>query len=197
MPDHPSVAAVNRERSMTIRAHLLLLAGFATLPVLVFVVLISIMLVGQEQRTFERGAVERARAMMSAIDADLRGSLSTLKALGASRALAADDLSGFHESAVRLLAMQPSWHNVTLALPSGEKVVDLRAPVGAPLGRALDWPTLEEVIKTQQPVVGNVSRQTGESPPVVIVRVPIIRDVAVRYILTAHVKPESFETLIR
>src|SRR5206468_7072289 len=186
-----------RERSITIRAHLLLLAGCAALPVLVFAVLISIMLVEQEQRTFERGAIERARAMMSAVDADLRGSLSTLKALSSSRALAADDLAGFHESAVRLLATQPTWHNVTLALPSGQKVVDLRAPFGAPLGQALDRQTFDEVVKTQQPVIGNVSRQTAEAPPVVVLRVPIIRDGAVHYILTAHVKPESFVTLIR
>ena len=87
---------------MTIRAHLLLLAAFAVLPVLVFAVLISIMLIDHQQRTFEQGAIERSRAMMSAVDADLRGSLSTLNALGASRALAADDLSGFHDSAVRV-----------------------------------------------------------------------------------------------
>ena len=57
--------------------------------------------------------------------------------------------------------------------------------------------TIEEVVKTQQPVVGNVSRQTAEMPPVVVLRVPVVRDGAVQYILTAHVKPESFVTLIR
>src|SRR5438067_3391907 len=188
---------MTRARSITIRSHLLLLAGCAALPIMVFAVLISIFLVEQEQRTVERGAIERARAMMSAIDADLRGSLSTLKALGASRALAADDLAGFHESAVRLLATQSTWHNVTLALPSGQKVVDSRVPFGAPLSQALDSATIEEVVKTQQPVVGNVSRQTAEMPPVVVLRVPVVRDGAVQYILTAHVKPESFVTLIR
>ena len=102
------------------RGELFLLAA---LPVLVFAVLISIMLIDHQQRTFGQGAIERSRAMMSAVDADLRGSLSTLNALGASRALAADDLSGFHDSAVRVLATQPGWYNITLALPSGQKVL--------------------------------------------------------------------------
>src|SRR4051812_38730992 len=106
-------------RSMSIRAHLLLLAAFAALPVLAFAVLISIMLIDDERRTLERGAMERSRAMMSAVDADLRGSLSTLNGLAASRSLAVDDLGSFEESATRLLATQPNWHNVTLAVPSG------------------------------------------------------------------------------
>ena len=117
---------------MTIRSHLLLLASSAVLPVLAFAILVSITLVKHEQRTFERGAIERARAMMSAIDASLRGSVSTLQAIAASRALASGDLRGFHESAMRVLATQPGWSNITLSLPSGEKVVDALAPFGAP-----------------------------------------------------------------
>ncbi|HEY4139744.1 MAG TPA: ATP-binding protein, partial [Casimicrobiaceae bacterium] len=135
--------------------------------------------------------------MMSAVDADLRGSFSTLKALSASRALASDDLVGFRESAERLLATQPNWYDITLAVPSGRNVVDLRMPAGAPLGSILDWPSAERVVKTQQPVVGNVSSQSPEAPPRVTLRVPVVREGAVRYILTAQIEPESFTLLIR
>ena len=181
---------------MTIRAHLLLLAGLAALPVLVFAILISIMLIEQEQRTFERGAIERARAIMSAIDADLRGSISTLKALAASRPLAADDMRGFEESVVRLLATQPNWRNITLALPTGQKVVDLRAEAGTALGTVLDSPSVKRVIETRQPVVSNVYRLSPDSDGLVAVRVPVIRDGEVRYILTALLIPESFTSVI-
>ena len=71
---------------MTIRSRLLLLASGAVFPVLIFAVLVSVILVLEEQRTFERGAIERARAMMSAVDASLRGSLSMLQALEIGRA---------------------------------------------------------------------------------------------------------------
>jgi len=181
----------------TIRAHLLLLAGCAALPVLIFAVLISIMLVEQEQRTFERGAVERTRAMMSAIDADLRGSLSTLNAIAASRALAADDLRGFHEAAGRVLATQPAWSDVTLALPSGQTLVDARVPFGTALRTVVDRPSLDQVLKSRRPTVGNISWQAPDAPPVVPIRVPVERDGEVRYIVTAFVIPESFDLLIR
>ena len=181
---------------MTIRSRLLLLASGAVLPVLIFAILVSVILVLQEQRTFERGAIERARAMMSAVDASLRGSQSTLQALAASRALAAGDLEGFRESAVRLLATQPAWANITLGLPSGEEVVDTLAPIGPPQSPIVDLAGARRVVKAQQPVVGEVSRQTPDSPPVVPVRVPVFRDGVVAYILTAQVRPESFDTLI-
>ena len=182
---------------MTIRSRLLLLASGAVLPVLVFAVLVSVVLVEEEQATFERGAIERARAMMSAIDAGLRGSLSTLQALAASRLLAADDVAGFGESAVRLLATQPAWHNITLELPAGQTVFDAVAPTGAPRTSIVDLPSAERVAKTQQPVIGDVSRQMPDSAVIVPVRVPVVRDGVVVYILTAQVRPESFETLIR
>jgi signal transduction histidine kinase/CheY-like chemotaxis protein len=187
---------MTREHSMTIRSSLLLLASGAVLPVLIFAVLVSVILVEEEQRTFERGAIERARAMMTAVDASLRGSLSTLQALAASRPLAAGDLAGFRESAARLLATQPAWHNITLGLPSGERVVDTLAPLDTALPPIVDLPSAERVVKTQQPVVGDVSRQTPDSPAVVPVRVPVLRDGIVAYILTAQVQPESFDTLI-
>jgi signal transduction histidine kinase/CheY-like chemotaxis protein len=181
----------------TIRSRLFLLASGAVLPVLIFAVLVSAILVEEEQRTFERGTIERARAMMSAVDASLRGSLSTLQALAASRPLAAGDLEGFRESSVRLLATQPAWHNITLSLPSGERVVDALAPLGTSQPPIVDLPSAERVVKTEQPVIGDVSRQTPDSPSVVPVRVPVFRDGAVTYVLTAQVRPESFDTLIR
>ena len=154
-----------RPRAMTIRSHLLLLAALAALPVLVFSVLISIMLIDQEQRTFERSAVERARAMMSAIDAELRGSFATLDALAASRFLLADDLPGFRDSADRLLGTQPGWYNVTLAVPSGQKIMDLRTPLGAPPELVIDWPSGKQVLETRQAVVGNAHRIAGHRRP--------------------------------
>ena len=69
---------------MRIRSHLLLLAAGAMLPVLAFAVLISVILVRQDNATVERGARDRARAMMTGVDAMLGGVVTTVKALSAS-----------------------------------------------------------------------------------------------------------------
>lgn len=91
---------------MRIRSHLLLLAAGAMLPVLAFAVLVSVVLVRQDNETVERGALDRARAMMSGVDAELRGSIATIAALTASSALVADDARAFHAEAERVLATQ-------------------------------------------------------------------------------------------
>ena len=49
----------------------------------------------------------------------------TMEALAASGALAADDLPRFRIAAARVLATQPTWTNVTLLRPPGERLVDV------------------------------------------------------------------------
>ena len=66
---------------MRIRSHLLLLAAGAMLPVLGFAVLVSAVLLNQVRESVERGALDRARAMITAVDVELRGTIMTMEAL--------------------------------------------------------------------------------------------------------------------
>jgi len=180
---------------MRIRSHLLLLAAGAMLPVLAFAVLVSVILVRQDSATVQRGALDAVRAMMTGVDAVLAGTVTTIKALAASSALAADDLDAFHEEASRVLGTQATWTTVTLILPSGEKVIDVSRPFGSTLPPVRDRQSVADAVATMQPVIGPVSA-AGGSEPGVPVRVPVIRDGKVAYVLTAVVRPDSFEELI-
>jgi signal transduction histidine kinase/CheY-like chemotaxis protein len=181
---------------MTIRSHLLLLALAAVLPVLSFGIFASLLLVQHDRGTQRAGALDRARAMMTAVDTELRGSISTLQALSASRALGRDDLTGFHDSARRALATQPTWLNVALSLPSGEQVVNLAASPGAEMGPAEDPASLQQVVKTRAPAVGDVVTANFLERPAIPVRVPVLRDEVLVYVLTALVRPDAFADLI-
>jgi signal transduction histidine kinase/ActR/RegA family two-component response regulator len=181
---------------MRIRSHLLLLAAGAMLPVLAFAVLISVIMVRQDNATVERGARERARAMMTGVDAMLAGIVKTVKALSASSALAADDLPTFHDEAQRVLATQSTWTTVTLVRPAGEKLIDATQPFGAALRPVRDMASIAEAVRTRLPVVGPVSATPGSAPGVPV-RVPVIRDGNVVYVLSAIVRPDSFEDIIR
>ncbi len=186
------------KRAMTIRFHLFLLALCALLPLLGFAVYVSVNLIEHDRDSIRGGAAGRARAMMTAADAELRGSIKTLQALAASRALDTGDLPAFHADAVRILASQPDWSNITLALPSGTQVVNLAIAFGEPLHALLiDSPSAAQVVKTLRPAVGSVTTAGPLPGPRVPLRVPVIRDGAVAYILTAAIRPESFERLIR
>src|SRR5689334_13886435 len=179
---------------MRIRSHLLLLAAGAMLPVLGFAVLISAVLLNEVRTGIERGARDRTRAMMTAVDAELRGNVTTLQALAASRALGTDDLAGFQIQAERVLATQPGWTHVILLRPSGEPLVDVRHPSAPPLAPILDLGSVVRAVQTVRPIVGSVGA-TGAGPGIPI-RIPVLRDGAVAYVLSIVVRPDAFEDVL-
>lgn len=180
---------------MTIRSHLLLLSVAAVVPVLAFGLFVSFALVRFERETQRMGALDQARAMITAADAESRGSIATLQALGASRALAADDLVSFHAAAKRVLATQPAWLDVTLSRPDGHLLVDVAVAPGAPLGMAVEPASLQRAVATLQPQIGGVVALAG-SQGGVVVRVPVIRGGKAAYVLTALVRPDSFRDIL-
>ncbi|MEO8537798.1 MAG: ATP-binding protein, partial [Betaproteobacteria bacterium] len=180
---------------MRIRSHLTLLAAGAMVPVLAFAVLLSAVLLKQDNAMVQRGALDRARAMTSAVDAMLDGAVTTVNALASSSALAADDFASFHAEATRVLATQSAWTDVTLTKPSGEKLVDVSVPYGSPLPPVLDLVSVRVAVESRRPTIGIVS--AGRAAMVgVPVRVPVVRDGVVRYVLSAIVRPDYFGELI-
>ena len=182
---------------MRIRSHLALLAVGAMLPILGFAVLVSVILLEQHRSTTQRAAMDRARAMMTAIDAELRGSFGTLAALAASASLEDGDLRAFHAEAARVLATQPTWTSVTLVRPTGEKLIDAATVYGKPLPAVADPASIARVVATAGPVTGNVDVDVAGVSPAVPMRVPVMRGRNVAYVLTALVRPDAFEDLIR
>ncbi|HET8875653.1 MAG TPA: ATP-binding protein [Casimicrobiaceae bacterium] len=182
---------------MTIRSHLLLLAIGVVLPVLAFAIFVSVVLVEQDRSTVERAAMDRARAMMTAVDAELRGSITTVLAIGASPALQTNDLAAFHAEARRVLATQPTWLDVTLTRPSGEKLLDALKPLDRPGERVLDPASAAHVVRTGRLVIGNVDQLDASSPPGIPIRVPVMLAGHLAYVLTAVVRPESFQDIVR
>jgi hypothetical protein len=72
------------------------------LPVLLFAVLISVLLLEDVRAGIEQGARGRARAMMTAVGVELKGSIATLDAPAVSRRLAAGDRRRTRRSASTL-----------------------------------------------------------------------------------------------
>lgn len=191
------VNASSRRSRMTIRSHLILLAIGAVLPVFVFAIVVSAVLAAQDRHAVEQAATERARAMMTAVDAELRGSITTLVAIAVSPALSGGDLHAFHDEAQRILATQPGWLDLRLANASGQIVVDAREPFGATASRPYDPASAEATLRSGHLVVGNVDQPAASSPAAVPIRAPVLADGHVAYVVTALVHPDSFQDIIR
>ena len=182
---------------MRLRSHLFVLSLAAVLPIVAFSTVISTILVERERETFRRSAMERTRALMTAVDAELRGSIATLLALATSRNLERADLAAFHEEASRVLAAQPTWLNVSLALPSGQQLVNTGRTFGAQLPVVSEMASVERALKTLRPAIGDVSIGLVTQRPGVTVRVPVVHNGAAAYVLTAFVDTDSFGDLLR
>ena len=185
--------------AMRLRTGLVFLVIATAVPLLAVALFASALLVSHEESNFVTAVKDRNRAFMAAVDAELKGTIVTLKALSASRMLARGDLRGFHQTLVAALATQGSWLNVVVLDPDGRQLVNAAVPWGTPLPRhPVQLESLREVIATLRPSVGGLVVDGGPfvPRPNIPVRVPVLRDGRLAYILTAIIDPEAFQTLI-
>ena len=178
---------------LSLRARLLLLVGVALLPVALFA-LASLIVLGQQQREHARQAlVERARAMASAVDLELQGSVAALEVLALSRSLAAGDLRRFHADAGAAAGARPAWDSILLADLEGKWLLSTRIAYGAPLpgrARVVEGESFAALLAGGRPVIGNIARGPG-GRFLFPVRVAVTRGAQARYVLTALVDPAA------
>ena len=182
---------------MKLRTNLFVLAICAVVPLLAVAVLSGLVIVRHERDSVQREAIGRARSAMSAIDTELRGSLITTMALATSKYLEAGDLRAFHQEARRILATHPDWLNIGLATPTRVQLMDAVRPWEEQAPFSGEDDAFEQAIKTGRPAIGNVRAGTAIPTPSVRIRVPIVRDGSVRYVLSVPIKPSSFQEILR
>src|SRR5690242_11802674 len=183
-------------RPRRLRAHLTTVFLIAMAPLFAFAVYMIYRSALEEQRTVQRGAAERVRAIKTALDSELESSINTLQALATSPNLDRGDLSAFYEEAARILKSQPDWLTIILIDVNGDQVVNLQRPFGTQLPHVADQQSFDQVMRTGKPAVGFLVRgpilKTFNFP----VRVPVMRDGAIKYILTAGIPPETIQALL-
>jgi len=179
-----------------LRRRLFLLAAAGIVPLLVMSGIGLYALAQQQRIQAERIGLELARALATAVDAELRSSISVVQSLATSLALDRDDLSGFQERAQRVLETQVNWAAVFLADPSGHRLVDTRFRPGTVLPPILEKESFDRVVRTRAPAVGSLAKN-AQGVLLFPVRAPVIRNGELSYVLTALVKPEAILEVIK
>jgi len=182
-------------QTQPLRRRLLLLVVAAILP-LALLAGVALLTVAQAQRAqLERAGLEIARALSTAVDAELERSLAAVRALTVSQALDEADLSRFHSATAAVLKLDPTWLTVLLADPSGRLLSDASVPFGGPLGQTVERESFERAVRTRQVTIGHLA--PGKSGAYAVpLRVPVLREDAVRYVLTAVVKPDGIREVL-
>jgi len=174
-----------------LRRRLFLLAAAGIVPLAAAAGVALLALAAEQKAQAERAGIEVTRALATAIDAELNRSVSALEALAQSRSLDTADLPRFHELMRRLHAGRPDWVTVTLADPAGQQLANSNQPYGAALPTVVDPESLERAVLTRRPAIGGLTQ--GRTPVLAVpVRIPVLRERQVRYVLTAALRPEAF-----
>lgn len=186
-------------RRVPLRRRLFLLALGAILPLAVASGIGLQALVNQQQLQAQRASIDLARAMSIAVGGELRLSISTLETLAAATQVGQDgQVTGFNELAAEVLKTRPEWLQVLLARPDGVPVAaarpsdDWRPLVSV---RPVEPESFAWLIRHQKPVVGYLSKGRGGTWGVPV-RVPVVRDGQLRFVLTAVLRPEAMRALI-
>ena len=185
-----------RSRPPRLRAHLITLFIIAMAPLFVFAVYMIYRSAQQERATLERGAIERVRAIKTALDAELKSSITALEALATADELDRGDLRGFYDEAARVLKSQPHWLTILVVDLNGEQILNLQRPFGTKLPHVAEQQSFDQVVRSGKPAIGFLVRGPIVTNFNFPVRVPVVRDGRMKYILTAAIPPETIQALL-
>ncbi len=183
-------------RAPPLRTHLLVVAVGALLPMALFAAFVAVRLGRGVQAETERRLLSSAVSMTTAFDREVAATIRTLKVLGRSEHLERGELEAFAVEAERARETQPSWLTLLLLSPDGRILVQPGVPRGTPLGRAHEPESVAQAVATKQPVVGTLALGWRRKHWAFPIRVPLVRDGQVRYILTAVVAAEALAVTV-
>ncbi|MGH7314624.1 MAG: ATP-binding protein [Candidatus Rokuibacteriota bacterium] len=183
-------------RTRKLRSHLVDLTLITLLPMIAFAVVASVLVAQRERATFQRGATDLTLALLTAVDAELEGSITALEVLATSDRLDTDNLKGFHAEAARVLRDHPTWSTIHLARLSGQQIVNVLRTFGTELPIVTERSSLNQVVQTGIPRVSSLMETELLGQHSFSVRVPIVRNGATKYALSAVVKPEAISALL-
>src|SRR5258705_6399072 len=108
-------------RPVPLRRRLLLLAAVAILPLALMSGIALKALLEQQRRQAEQSSLDLVRALATAVDTELRLTVSALESLALTDPIgsAATDLASAHRFARRVLASRAEWREILLAARDG------------------------------------------------------------------------------
>jgi signal transduction histidine kinase len=183
-------------RSVPLRRRLFLLVAAALLPLAAMAVFAVLAVLQQQRAQAERAGLEITRALAIAIDGELQRSVAVLELLALSPSLDAADLKGFSQLIRVAVANQPAWFAVNLALPEGTPLLNTQFADGEALPAIVEREGFASAASKRAAVIGNL--QTGRRGNTMFtVRVPVVREGGLRYVLTAVVKPDAILEVVQ
>ena len=181
-------------RPLSLRTYLILFAVALTLPLAALTIFAFRELADLDEDAVEERVLQVARSMAANVDRELSRSMVILETLATSRALANDDLAGFHDQARR--AISPAQAGILLIDRTLKQLLNTRAPFGTDLPPTSDPETANRAFATGEPQVSDTFIGVISKQHVINVEVPVFQGSTVRYVLIMAVDAGRFADLL-
>jgi signal transduction histidine kinase/CheY-like chemotaxis protein len=186
---------MSKANRVSLRTRLLYLAAAAFLPLAVMSGVSLLALVHQQREQAERAGIEITRALSTAVDAELSRSFAALDALATSTLLDTPDLLLFHDRAMRVSGTRSQWRAVILHDARGRVLLNTAYPYGKPLPQTAEGESVAYVLREAKPAIGSIARTPNGSYSFAL-RVPVLRDGELRYVLSAVLSPDGIREVV-
>ncbi|MGY3618386.1 ATP-binding protein [Bradyrhizobium sp. USDA 10063] len=173
------------------------LALSAAIPVLLLGGWMAYITADQERSYARQAATEALTQVAHRIEGEISREMLVAKTLANSTALDRGNLNDFYQEATRLVADRPLWETASLTKPDLEQVLNVLRPLGESLGPVTDMDSFNAVLRARKPVLGGLGAyQPAIGKRLVALRVPVIRDGELRYVLTVGLLPDQISTIL-
>jgi signal transduction histidine kinase len=184
-----------RDGSSSLRWRLFLLVASGVLPLSLAAVL-AVGYLSQHRRVeTQRSALELARALGTATEAQHRAAIGVLETLAASTELQAGRFAEFQELA-RRVAQQQGWRAVIVADATGRVLLNSGQPLAVTGVQPVDGDSMRRAIGSRQPVVGGMFEGRFGMGAAFAVRVPVLRDGALAFVLSGVIPAERVQGVV-
>ena len=151
----------------------------------------------QERSYARKAATEALTQVAHRIEGEISRECRSPRRLQARPRSISGNLGDFYREATRIVAARPLWETAALTKPDQEQVLNVLRPLGAPLGPVTDAESFNAVLRTRKPVLGGLGPyQAAIGKQLVSLRVPVIRDGELRYVLTIGLLPDQIGTIL-
>lgn len=179
-----------------LRFRLFLLAASGLLPLAIVAGVVLAYLTGERERDAQETALAVSRAIASAVDAELSSTVGILQSLTLSDELRPARLADFHGLA-RRVAERQGWRAIVLADGSGRVLLNSARDLNAAPWEPVEQESLQRAITTREPVVGPVAEGPQRRGPAFAVRVPVLAEGELRYVMSAVVPAERIVAVVQ
>ncbi|MGU3454151.1 sensor histidine kinase [Methylobacterium sp. 391_Methyba4] len=174
------------------------LAFAAAIPVLLLSGWVATLMAQQQRNLTRNAAVASATRVAERVASDIAAQVAVLQTEAASASLDRPDLAAFYSEAERLRQAHALWETVELSNPDGVQVVNLLRTLDKELGPTADRKSFDAVVRTMRPVVGGIGPVGSISGKrLVALRVPVIRDGKLRYVLSVGLATNAVSSILR